>query len=184
MHHKVEPSLLSQGTCPAFTRKKALRKESCNVDKSNKKAMPSLVNSCYFSPVPPTTPCPRATKHTRRHEKVLKRSSDTVQSSPDDTEEEKIVEDAHETIQHQDHHTQYNHHHHHHRRNINSDSRKHTSQVKGAVQCPTCTHWMVFQAENEAVLEKIVKREMFLQEEEALKQHLAKEKERYEQAML
>ena len=55
--------------------------------------------------------------------------------------------------------------------------------VQGAVQCPTCSQWMCFRAESEEEIERLVKKEILIQEEDALKQRLAKGREQYKKTL-
>jgi len=56
--------------------------------------------------------------------------------------------------------------------------------VQGTVKCPTCSHWMCFQADNEEEIEKRVKMEMFSQEEDHLKERLTRGRDQFRMTLL
>ena len=138
-----------------------------------------LMNTCNFSPTPPTAPCPRTPAAARsRQDRVLKIAQDKSSLGI----EKELLTNAHETFLHQDYHNQHNHYHS--KKNPdNRNNRKYSSQINGVVHCPSCFHQISFQSESDVALERLTKRERFLQEEDALKQNLVSERERYKQAM-
>lgn len=180
-HNTVFPSLgksvlLNKDTRSAPTDTHFNNLEYSSLDNSHGQAI-----SHNFSPIPPTTPCPRTTSAAKsRHDRLLKRS---LAKSNMDTEE-LAEEHGHDTFRQQNHHTQHNNHHTQHNNHHNRKTdRTYSSQAKDMVQCPSCSTWICFQAETDADLERSIKREIFLQEEDTLKQNLIRERERYKQAM-
>ncbi len=55
--------------------------------------------------------------------------------------------------------------------------------VQGTVRCPNCCQMMCFQAQNEEDLERQVKKEILIQEEDALRKHLSDERDHYKQTL-
>ena len=158
MYHKIEPNQLSKRDSSSLNNQNPLGKENWG----------RKLKQDFIPGTQPSTPWARSVAASTNRQDSHKKAKQSG--------EHNSTKYCHE-LEHDLHNP------HHQNRSDKSNSQKYSSQGNRALQCPGCSHQMHFHNAGEAYLGKLVKREMLMQEEEILKQHLIKERERYQKAI-
>ena len=171
--NKKQPKSIFRGTHSAMQYLSAFKCTNMNFLQSQTAAHPSISIT--------STTYPRYSKH-RRHEDSSIEGSNTSLEAREEGLQDNSCEICLLAEENKLYHMNY--------RSGKGEIHQHDmkggggSFVQGTVKCPTCSHWMCFQADNEEEIEKRVKMEMLSQEEDHLRERLTRGREHYRITLL